>query len=99
MDANEVVNLEKSIALLSILCSQLDLIDRLNCWGKGPVLVGARGEERPPEKFTLPDGEDGVNIESLFDVSCAMEGLSECFAASCCPWKTLTARKLQLQRK
>jgi hypothetical protein len=76
----EAANSDKTIAVSPIFCSQLDLIERLNVWGEGPVLVGKKGQEEEAQQFIDPMGkQQGLNIDILFDISGGMEQLHEYF--------------------
>lgn len=72
-------DLEKNIAISPIFCHQLALIDRWNLWGKGSVLVGAKGKERIPDYFTDPTGRTALNSDILFEISSAQTTLKNYF--------------------
>jgi hypothetical protein len=62
---------EKKLAISVIFCHQMDLIDKLNLWSEGPVMVGKGNAFEEPQQFTDPSGENPLNTESLFHVSSA----------------------------
>jgi hypothetical protein len=66
--------LEKSITVTPIFCHKIILIERLNLWGEGPVLVGKDGAEEEPTCFCDPSGRNNLNTDLLFDVSAGSRG-------------------------
>jgi hypothetical protein len=60
---------EKKLAISVIFCHQMNLIDKLNLWSEGPVLVGKGNVFEEPQQFTDPSGENHLNTESLFHIS------------------------------
>jgi hypothetical protein len=70
---------EKKLAISVIFCHQMDLIDKLNLWSEGPVMVGKRDTFEVPQQFTDPSGEFELNTESLFHISSAEDTLKAYF--------------------
>jgi hypothetical protein len=76
---SDFTDLEKTLAITPIFCSQLDLIESWNLWGSGPVLVGKKGREIEPTRFTDPTNRTPLNFEILFEISAAQDTLMEYF--------------------
>jgi hypothetical protein len=73
-------SLEKTFAMSVIFLQQLDLIERWNVWGEGPVRVGEQGKEAvAAQLFSDPTGITHLNYNILFEISAGEETLMQYF--------------------